>query len=597
MVQEAVNWLSDKSTEIHKSLSTIIKNRKKWRTDKPALDRNKYNTIFLAKKWDELVKKSDEEIIKREKLLQTISQESLKLVELIQELNIPPKLKKDLPGRLTDLPNWSQKQKDLVKKLQKEGLSKKNAEIKIAELEKITGNTIIATAKTRIVNQTEYANQLYFNHLSKIAAGYLATAVAKVNTVAAKNSQKTDVVAVDKKWISDTESSILDYEKEIWNSLGKSDFTGVKNNAKKLSSFAQQGIEKAATQTALSAQRRKNKTATEYDEGFDSVRIGNLNRSLIQAIVLSHYVSWLAVWGEYSPITMRWVKAAGKLDFSKKVQNSFITVDDFVKQKNKKSDSTVNIAGTIKSVKIQHLGKTAISSAELVGNKGASITLALKYIKLDSSGMVPGSFVQVTGVYTLDIEWLKGNTAIVIDRENYSQLKKESGIDWVTSELRRAYDPVPHSLNAEWSWEPGTDGAGNPLRYGVWCIAPASSGKGAQNSKNGGSGGGGKGSDNSDQDWWKDKDPDGEKDPFDTGPVEPVPEIPEDDPNFDPDHPPEGDLNDQDWWKGEDPKECDPFEEGPDEPPPDPPVDPREGANENGEYENSSEYLNAVEEP
>jgi len=130
----------------------------------------------------------------------------------------------------------------------------------------------------------------------------------------------------------------------------------------------------------------------------------------------------------------------------------------------------VAVAGMVSSLAITHMGRKAISHAELTDAGQRSVGITLPYIKLDSGGVVPGASVRVVGDWRPTVEWLDGASGLVINQRNVGDLSRTYWQDWVTEALRYTFEPSPHGLEMSWSWEPGPDGAGNQLRFGTWAA-------------------------------------------------------------------------------------------------------------------------------
>jgi len=119
-------------------------------------------------------------------------------------------------------------------------------------------------------------------------------------------------------------------------------------------------------------------------------------------------------------------------------------------------------------VTIRHVGEDPVATATLRGGaRGSDVLVITKHQKFDSSGMVGGSSVEVSGQWEHRAREIAG-PALRLGRRNLGELAAKSWSDWVTAELRRVFESIPEALTIRWSWQPGRDGAGNPLRYRVW---------------------------------------------------------------------------------------------------------------------------------
>jgi hypothetical protein len=123
------------------------------------------------------------------------------------------------------------------------------------------------------------------------------------------------------------------------------------------------------------------------------------------------------------------------------------------------------VFGTLGAVKIVHKGQKVISSASLFSDNGESISLVLPYIKLDSGGLVEGAAARVTGIWNAHSSEVQGS-ALSVARRNLEAEK--TWTSWVDQNIGMIFSEVPHGLDIGWSWEPGANGASNPLRYNTW---------------------------------------------------------------------------------------------------------------------------------
>ena len=210
--------------------------------------------------------------------------------------------------------------------------------------------------------------------------------------------------------------------------------------------------------------RRRRAPGSGAAENVAALWVAEIIRGLLRAIALGYVADGALAWGAKTDPAQEWIQAA-QLPFTGYESPPAIPVRQF---KKRKSGQEVTFTGVVTSVSITHRAGKAVSAVKIASDKDSQITAALSHIKLDSGGMVPGAIVRVTGTWTGSIPWLPGGPALVVKRLSYGELGKKGWRDWVTGAIRDVYAPIPHGLAAIWSWEPGVDGAGNPLYYGVW---------------------------------------------------------------------------------------------------------------------------------
>lgn len=126
----------------------------------------------------------------------------------------------------------------------------------------------------------------------------------------------------------------------------------------------------------------------------------------------------------------------------------------------------ISIKGKVKSIKIRHVAKKPISYAFITDGKN-TVRATIPHIKVDSGGMSPGTYVEITG------KWLEKNKesfnkpSLSIDRVDNKQASKKSWLSWLSLQMNDVYQVTPHSINARLSWKPGKYGAINPIKYSV----------------------------------------------------------------------------------------------------------------------------------
>jgi len=457
-----INAVRDKADRL---IKTFQSKSKAWRAAARVRDWYEYTISIQSKKWGKLAAHSKKDLKKYLGIMQTLSGVQGELNLLYRRLNLSPSALNQLPGSVTEKPEWKKWRERLSGKLKEKGLNQKRINLFLSRLEKTSGKSIVASLQKRLTGHMRTLDSLYFSELRGFSAAHFGMTVAHFNTFTLQKKSK----GLNTTWLGSIERDLTKKEKALWQALRDQDPRQMTSQANALLAFSQANLAKTAEQAAVLAAKRKNNSKKESSDDLASVRAGNLLRCLLQSIVLGNYAVWLGTWEPSAQLADDWIKAAKKLPFDVPAKVQFISVSNFLKSR-RASNAVVNIAARIKSVTISHKGQTAISLAELVDDPkdNQTVNLTIPYIKMDSTGMVPGAFVRLMGKFSSKVEWLNGKSAIVLERVKYTELKKKSWRYWVTAELRSAFDPIPNGLAAEWSWETSGNGAGNPLRYGVW---------------------------------------------------------------------------------------------------------------------------------
>ncbi len=197
-----------------------------------------------------------------------------------------------------------------------------------------------------------------------------------------------------------------------------------------------------------------------------SIENGSLIRELLLIIMASKKIAYVLT-NPNTKIYNDWVQASKKTTITyKEPKVQLVTIDNLKKQGSKYNNKLIKVKGKITRVKITHKFRKVISYAFITNGKN-EIRITLPHIKIDSGGMVLGSYAQVTG------KWLQKNKesydkpSLALDRISYSTLSKTHWPSWVALQLNNIYEANPHSLNIQHSWKPGSNGAINPIKYSL----------------------------------------------------------------------------------------------------------------------------------
>jgi hypothetical protein len=322
----------------------------------------------------------------------------------------------------------------------------------------------------RSTERIEALDRLARQELAATMGATLALAVARYNQHVGGNVHPTtDPRKVCKRIQAETDQA----ESDLYRALAAADLPLAWAYATRLSRTAAASLMNSVLihSAAVAIKRRAGSDGPE--EGRLALTCGNLTRQLLRAIALGQYVAWIASWPANAPLAREWLLAAGRLPFAANSKPcATAAVANLAARPATADGKLVTVEGKLGAVKIVHRKRKVISSAPVSDAKGKSITIAIPYCKLDSGGMVPGAYVEVSGTWQKQSKEVSGS-ALLIDRLSFGELGKRAWRDWATAQLAHVFAPVPHGLAASWSWEPGSDGAGNQLRYGVWFAEQA----------------------------------------------------------------------------------------------------------------------------
>jgi hypothetical protein len=309
-------------------------------------------------------------------------------------------------------------------------------------------------------------NELAENQFASMMAGVMALTVARFNqqpTTSRKSAASKDTPGSIGK-------ELLAAKRAVYQALQSADLVAAWASAGNLAGEAAALLlEKALPPVALLSARRRKAGGDSTADGRLAMQFGDLIRDLPEAIAIGRYVAWTARWHSQSKVARELLGGAqGRPIASAYQAPPLVSISSLATKPEAKDGQELTIEGVLGDVTIVHLGRKAISSAPVLDARGRSATIVIPYIKLDSCGMVPGSYVRISGLWQKSSKEVKGAPALMIDRLNLGELGRRSWGDWMRAELNQIFQTVSHNLAASFSWELGTNGAGNPLRYGVW---------------------------------------------------------------------------------------------------------------------------------
>ncbi len=315
-------------------------------------------------------------------------------------------------------------------------------------------------------NMERLDKQMQVQLASKMGAT-LALAIARFN--AGIETKWTDSEQKPGNVCREVENWLQAAEREIWSALRAEDTFAAKGHGTDLARQAARTLFDCILplSSAIAAKRESDKASFSRD-GRLALRLGGLTRDLLRAIALGQAVTWVAGWPGNASATREWTRRARRLKFPTKVkQPRLVPVADLATNNARWDGKEITIEGVLGAVQIVHRRRKVISSASVSDARGRSVIVEIPYIKLDSGGIAPGSYVRLSGTWQEESRETHG-PALRIDRRNFGELAKASWSDWATMQIRGIYETVPHGLAARWSWQPGAKGAGNPLIYGTW---------------------------------------------------------------------------------------------------------------------------------
>lgn len=460
--KDALVCLRETTERVRKGLKAFRKGALDWGPYDPGRDRAAYIPVMNRLDWKKLASLAQSLKKERQKTLTDIEASRKQILSLMPLLDELDKAAPGLPPPLPKIAGWKEQRKKLEAALRKQRLAPDKIEAILEAEEKRDFRKAPQLLRARLDPAIERLERARRRHVASIMGAAHADAVARFNT-SYRKARPYDAEET-KAWCRAAYGMLLDGEKALWQLLRDGKPAKAAAEAAKLRKKAESALKSGAEMAATVAARRRQPGAGAL-ENIAALWVAEILRGLLRAAALGHVAESALAWGAQMNPAKEWIEAARKLPFEGYASPPAIPVSRF---KKRKAGQEYTIAGFVAGVSITHRAGKAVSAVKIASDRDTWITAALSHIKLDSGGMVPGSIVRVTGTWTESIKWLPGGPALVVKRLSYGELGKKGWRDWVTGAIRDVYAPIPHGLAAIWSWEPGIDGAGNPLYYGVW---------------------------------------------------------------------------------------------------------------------------------
>jgi hypothetical protein len=200
--------------------------------------------------------------------------------------------------------------------------------------------------------------------------------------------------------------------------------------------------------------------------GPQALRTANLLRDLLSAQALALRAAWVA--GENVGTTADWLAAAARLAYpSRWLPPRPTRIADLWGHADEHAGTQVTVQGVIGQLVNAHVRNKVVSSAWISDAQGVSVRIGITHIKLDSGGLVPGAYAEVTGEFVPFDKDFK-TPVVRIGRRALQNDSEHAWEDWALLQTRHAFTAVPHNLTMSWTWQAGVTGAANQLRYGSW---------------------------------------------------------------------------------------------------------------------------------
>jgi hypothetical protein len=360
--------------------------------------------------------------------------------------------------------DWEELRERVVQRLVEKGASQADALRVANQVSNTTFDDLVKVATAPISVWASHLAAAAPSRLSALAATDLADAVARFNRpVSTFRALKVLTPAEARQAASRIQSAEKDLHRTIRTASGKK----IAASARALRSVsAKQLVPLVDTAIYYSP---KGSALDTVAAGRNSVTTATALRLALRAISAARYIEWIAEWPEHSAAFQE-IKKAAKKSFSSRYSEPPLTrIEEVTKKPAKFDGEDICIEGRIGPVTVIHLGEKVLSVTSVTDAKGAVVAAGVAHYKIDSVGLVAGSYARLSGAFKVSSAEFSAAT-LIIDRRNLSADSEASWSDWLSLRLLPILTVVPHGLCIETGWTRGRDGPGNPVRYGVWSA-------------------------------------------------------------------------------------------------------------------------------
>lgn len=464
------DWLDKYAQEVRDAQVATVRPLLRTAKVSPGRSHPRYLAMIEGRRWQPLASRGRRDVAGSERALTRLRSSQRRWTSIISRL---PQM--DTAAALTpapaDHPQFAEMVAALETSLRAQGMS-------AAEIAKVT-QTIRETKpknlardlRKYILEWTGRIDLLAERYLALEAGGALAMAVGRFNLAVAT---PPTVRSAPDAYLEFATKELADDERALHAALRAGDPFLAWGHAVNLRRHAARRLFAGSLSHAALLANARQAAPNDAALGALAADYGRLIRGQLSAISAGHAVEWDTMWGAEGTDFKAWCAAAEATSpgsgYRAPRAASIATLAGRPAQ-NDGEERTVQ--GRVTAVEITHRGRKAISRATITDG-AAEITVILPYIKLDSGGLVPGAWARISGTWRAASTEAGGGPALEVDRRALTTLGRTHWSERLLSMTDHIFTPVPHGLAVEWSWEPGTDGAGNQLRYGTWFSGKGS---------------------------------------------------------------------------------------------------------------------------
>jgi hypothetical protein len=367
-------------------------------------------------------------------------------------------------ARLDHHTAWPRFRSRILAELAEREANPKRSAALLAQIGTMSGADVCVSLerlRSGLTNQMKEASE---RGASTLVRGQLAAAVSELNT---PTPGPLGTTAAAQRWLSSAEERHRDWLSQT-RTLVKD---GRQQDLRRLLSRRAPGLTsqlQAGAAHARDVAQARHEAPNDILDGL-AIDLGDSIRNILVAIAGSAYLERLARIGDLGSAEGGWRQAATRSTTdvgSSPIAFAHVALAD-VSTGQTNVGAAIEVQGRIDGLQIKHSAGHSRSYLRLTDDAGAHVYAHAAYMKLDSGGASIGGAARIQGMWGADLEWVPGHKSISIYRRPLLDHADFSWQSWLLAKLRAVYVPYPNSLSLHASFEPGAQGAVNPLSYGM----------------------------------------------------------------------------------------------------------------------------------
>ena len=368
---------------------------------------------------------------------------------------------------IKSVPDWPTHQANLEADLATKGLSQAEIDALIKNMTNHAGLNGYNYYVKHINKLSEIISYAYERHLAQYIYMYHAKASADFNIAFATPQPLTYNISSKIYYL---QNALEGKFENLYNKLRNEDYASALSSCQTYSTWVDSKMQSQIIPIMANlAQQRQSANNRFTTDGRRAMRAGDLFQTAIYAKGLFQWLAWYLQWHAEENRQEDVIEASNDLAISDiSIPGDTVSVATLSNSPAPHDGDDVIIQGLLSNLTITHPypGKV-VSTAEVENSNGDKVKLVLPHIKLDSGGLVAGSYLKVSGKFHQANSEAGGQPAISIQRMSMTSMSKTNWNAWMRIQLKSVYQPVAHNLEMTFSAEPGVDGIMNPINYGT----------------------------------------------------------------------------------------------------------------------------------